>query len=63
MHKGEPGKKNLLEAEGLCLNSKLLVLNEAKATPTSFDLNGLTKRGLLLKLILPSPDDDENKLP
>ena len=49
----EPGNV-LLEADGLCLNSKLVVLNEAKATPTSFDVNGLTKRGLLLKLILAS---------
>ena len=40
-----------------------MVLNEAKATPTSFDLNGLTKRGLLLKLILASPDDYETKPP
>jgi hypothetical protein len=53
----------LLEADGLCLNSKLVVLNEAKATPSSFDVNGLTKRGLLLKLILASPDGYETKPP
>ena len=40
-----------------------MVLNEAKATPTSFDVNGLTKRGLLLKLILASPADYETKPP
>ena len=62
VQKGEPGNI-LLEAGGLCLNSKLVVLNEAKATPSSFDVNGLTKRGLLLKLILASPDDYETKPP
>ena len=53
----------LLEADGLCLNSKLVVLNEAKATPSSFDVNGQTKRGLLLKLILACPDGYETKPP
>jgi hypothetical protein len=40
-----------------------LLVYEAKATPSSFDVNGLTKRGLLLKLILASPDDYETKPP
>ena len=62
VQKGKPGNI-LLEADGLCLNSKLVVLNEAKATPSSFDVNGLTKRGLLLKGILASPDDYETKPP
>jgi len=60
--KGKPGKI-LLEADGLCLNSKLLVLNEAKAAPTSFDVEGLEKNGLLLKGILASPDKYETKPP
>ena len=56
--KGKPGTI-LLEADGLCLNSKLLVLLEAKAAPTSFDVDGLTKNGFLLKGILASPDKYE----
>ena len=40
-----------------------LLVYEAKATPSSFDVNGLTKRGLLLKLILACPDDYETKPP
>ena len=62
VRKGRPGNI-LLEADGLCLSSKSVVLNEAKATTTSFDVNGLTKNGFLLKGILASPDKYETKPP
>ena len=48
---------DLLEVDGICVSSQLVVMNEVKATPSLYDVEELIKRGRLLSLLLASPDD------
>jgi len=48
---------DLLEVDGICVSSKLVVMNEVKATPSLYDVEDLIKRGRYLKGLLAYPDD------